>query len=202
VADFVRVLALSGARFSEVKSLLWADLETDRIYLPNSKGGPRTIWLGDAARHVLSSRPRRGPHVFQNAGKPVSGITIRNEWSLIRKRAKLPGLRLHDLRHSFASVAVCQGTSLRTIRGLLGHKRLDATQSYSHLAKAPLKASARRVASGMERKLSVGRTRRTNADRRSCVSVSPLQAPECEMDRLFLKSGSTLPPFCVEHGLN
>ena len=150
------------------------------------------------ARHVLSSRPRQGPHVFQIDGKPVQEYIIRAEWKAIRKRAKLPGLRLHDLRHSFASVAVSNGTSLRTVGGLLGHKRLDVTQSYAHLAEAPLKASARKVARDMEKKLGARRTRSS----RRAQPASRLREPAFDKVRLFLKSDSKLPPFCIEHDLD
>ncbi len=197
LVTFLRFLAVTGARLNEVRSLRWNDLETDRIPLPNSKTGPRTIWLGRAARDVLSGLDRDGPYVFQKNGVPIGESALRKDWALICKRARLKKFRMHDLRHNFASVGITRGESLRTVGGLLGHTRLDATQGYAHLAEKALKVSARQVANDLNRKLGLHRRRKPRAK-----VVSPLEAKEFEIVKIFLRQKGTLPEFCAFNNLN
>ena len=117
----VRFLLFTGARKSEALRLRWAHVHGDRAVLPDSKTGPRTLWLATPARAVLAGLPRRAgcPWVF--AGETGQPVPVNPAWHTIRAAAGLGRLRLHDLRHSHAAVAVNDGLDLRIVAGLLGH---------------------------------------------------------------------------------
>ena len=141
----VRFLLYTGARKSEALGLRWEHVHGDRAVLPDSKSGPRTIWLATPARAILAALPRRNgcPWVFaSDDGKPVS---IATPWQAIRRMAGLGRLRLHDLRHSHAAVAVGTGEGLRIVAGLLGHADIETTFGYAHLAEASVFKAADRV---------------------------------------------------------
>ena len=142
-------LLYTGARKSEALRLQWEHVHGDRAVLPDSKTGPRTIWLPSPARAVLAARPRRAdcPWVFApSCGEPAA---VDREWHAIRVAAGLPTLRIHDLRHSHAAVAVGGGESLRIVAGLLGHADIKTTFGYAHLAESSVFDAANRVSRGL-----------------------------------------------------
>ena len=99
----IRLLMLTGCRVGEIRSLEWEWIKGTRIFLPDSKSGPRTVWLSSAARTVIDAIPRYSedcPFLFPNRPptRPVDNITF--HWNCIRDEAALPSLRLHDLRHT------------------------------------------------------------------------------------------------------
>jgi len=143
----LRLLLLTGCRVSEVLAFEWSliDWEAGTIRLPDSKTGPKTIHLGLPALDVLSNIKRQGRYVLTavlDHKKPLSLHTLEKAWSSIRKRAKLDGFRLHDLRHTFASWAVMGGQSLPITGALLGHSEPQTTQRYAHLANEKLREAA------------------------------------------------------------
>ena len=141
----VRFLLYTGARKSEALGLRWEHVHGDRAVLPDSKSGPRTIWLATPARAILDALPRRDgcPWVFaSDDGKPVS---IASPWQTIRRMVGLGRLRLHDLRHSHAAVAVGTGEGLRIVAGLLGHADIETTFGYAHLEQGAVFEAANRV---------------------------------------------------------
>ena len=141
----LRFLLYTGARKSEALRLRWEHVHGDRAVLPDSKGGPRTIWLTSPARAVLAALPRRNdcPWVFASPrGKPVS---LDKAWGAVREAAGLGKLRIHDLRHSHAAVAVNGGEGLRVVAGLLGHSDISTTFGYAHLAEGSVFDAANRV---------------------------------------------------------
>jgi integrase len=146
LAAIVRLLMFSGARKNEIARLRWSEVDLDRavIQLEESKTGRKPIQLGAAALQVLNGIERtKSLYVFPepaDPAKPIHGIDW--YWVGIRNRAKLPGVRLHDLRHSFASAALGGGASLAVIQRLLGHKRIQTTMRYAHLADDPVKSAA------------------------------------------------------------
>ena len=148
-AAAIRLLALIGARKSEVLSLRWdwVDFEGARLNLPDSKTGKKAIPLNAAALAVLADLPRiaGNPHVFP--GSKASGhiADLKWPWMLVRKGAGLGNVRLHDLRHSFASLGVGSGMGLPIIGALLGHKEARTTQRYAHLADDPLRAASEAI---------------------------------------------------------
>ena len=150
VAAALRLLMLTGCRRNEILTLRWeeVDLEAAELRLRDSKTGPRVVPLPAAAASVLAALPRvpGNPWVIPGA-KPGGHLSNLNDhWLRIRARAGLDDVRIHDLRHSFASRALALGESLPTIGRLLGHGQVATTARYAHLARDAVKASASRVA--------------------------------------------------------
>ena len=149
----IRLLALTGCRRSEVLKLRWEHvaLEAGELRLPDSKTGARTIPLPPEAVEILSSLPRIDGNPWVIPGrKPGTRLkNIDEGWRAIRERAGLEGVRLHDLRHSWASRALALGEALPVIGKLLGHSRLETTSRYAHLARDSAQEAAERVASSI-----------------------------------------------------
>ena len=140
----VRLLALTGCRSSEIRTLRWTDFRDGHVHLRDGKTGPRTVWLSSAARDVLEGLPRTSPWVFPSgmSGGPVSGSALSWAWSAIRTKAGLKDVRLHDLRHSYASVAVTGGETVLTVGRLLGHGDPETTLRYVHDSEAEAERAA------------------------------------------------------------
>ena len=152
-AAALRLLMLTGCRRNEILTLRWEDvrLEAQELRLRDSKSGPRTVSLSPEAAAVLASIERLpgNPWVIPGA-KPrqrLSGLFA--PWSRVRARAGLDDVRLHDLRHSYASRALALGESLPVIAKLLGHAQIQTTARYTHLARDAVKDAATRVAQGI-----------------------------------------------------
>ena len=139
VTGAIRLYMLTGMRLREVLHLRWdeVDLERGLLSLPDSKTGKKTVVLSVPAMDILKSLPRIGIYVIagESAGlkdeKPRADL--KRPWLAITKRAALDGLRIHDLRHSFASVGAWSGLSLPLIGKLLGHADAKTTQRYAHI---------------------------------------------------------------------
>lgn len=148
----VRLLLFTGARRGEITNARWEDVDLERgvLVVPKGKTGPRNIRLAAPAQQILSDLPRASDWVFpaRSGDKPFQGLP--KQWRTLRERAKLGELRIHDLRHTFASMAVQGGASLYLVQNLLGHSDASMTQRYAHLADDPVSAAndavAKRVA--------------------------------------------------------
>lgn len=153
--DAVRLLLLTGARRSEILSLEWDRIAGPRAVLEDSKTGPRTIWLNAPARAILEARRAKasGPFIFPAPQSEGPIKLIDHQWKVIRSEAGIGALRVHDLRHHFASVAVSNGIDLRLVGQLLGHHDIDSTLGYAHLATGALMKSANRVSGLIDRSL-------------------------------------------------
>ena len=143
----IRLLILTGARSSEIRTLCWVEVDEQRrmLRLGDSKTGEKTIQLGDAALEVLAHIPRLpdNPYVICGHKPGACLVNLQKSWRRIRRMAGLDDVRIHDLRHSFASVAAARGLSLPVIGALLGHSQPATTARYAHLAQDPLaKANA------------------------------------------------------------
>jgi site-specific recombinase XerD len=148
VVAIVRLLMLTGCRFSEIVSLEWDWIRDKRIFLPDSKSGPRTVWLSGSARGVIDAIPRYSDDcAYLFPGRPPTRLidNIAFQWTRIRDEAGLPGLRLHDLRHSWASVAAMNGVDMVTVAKLLGHALVETTERYTHLSDQSVSDAADRV---------------------------------------------------------
>jgi integrase len=162
----IRLLIFLGARLSEVLKLRWAEIDTKTktARIPASKTGAKTLFLNPPALAVLKEIPRVSGCPYVIAGrKPGEALTVfglEQVWQGVRAEAGLEDVRLHDLRHSFASVAVAGGATLPVIGALLGHSQPSVTARYAHLAASPLVAAsssvAGRIAAAMRPKRSKG----------------------------------------------
>ena len=145
----IRLLMLTGCRLNEIQTLRWedVDLEAAELRLRDTKTGARMVPLSNAAVSVLSALPCKEDSPWVIAGKkPGAHLTdIQKPWRRIRSRAELEDVRIHDLRHSFASRALALGESLPMIGKLLGHTQVQTTARYAHLANESVKASGSRV---------------------------------------------------------
>ncbi len=139
----IRLLTLTGARLSEILTLRWeyVDFERKVLRLPESKTGAKTIYLNAPAVELIAELPRieGNPYVIPGQKDAARLINLGKPWRLIRTQAKLDDVRLHDLRHSFASVGAAAGLGLPVIGALLGHTQAATTQRYAHLADDPLR---------------------------------------------------------------
>jgi integrase len=156
-ANAITLLALTGCRRSEITRLRWSevDFEAGLLRLEHSKTGPRAVPLGDQAIHFLAEieRSASSEWVFPSSrgGGPIVGI--QKVWNDIRTRADLPSVRLHDLRHSFASQAINNGASLYMTGAILGHRQSSTTQRYAHLQSDPVRSLATTIAAGVAQML-------------------------------------------------
>jgi len=146
----IRLLMLTGCRLSEILTLRWedVDLEAAELRLPDSKTGARVVHIGRPAVAVLRGMARAEDNPWVIAGRrPGSRIaSLHYPWRRIRRRVGLDDVRLHDLRHSFASGGLLVGEGLPMIGKLLGHSQVQTTARYAHLADDPVKAAADRIA--------------------------------------------------------
>ena len=146
----IRLLLLTGCRRGEIVGLQWkwVDFERRCLCLPDSKTGAKSVPLGDPAIDLLCTVPAIGGSAFVFPSSRGDGhITgLRSVWEEARKLANLPGVRMHDLRHSFASVAVSGRESLYIVGKILGHRQARTTEVYAHLAPDPVQAAANRAA--------------------------------------------------------
>lgn len=149
----IRMLILTGCRKNEILKARWSwvDLERGFLNLPDSKSGAKPVYLGPAAIDLLRALPRiaGNPFVFPGRNEGDHFKALQHVWERVRVIAKLEPMqlpngkmehvRLHDLRHSFASIAISGGASLPVVGKLLGHSQWSTTQRYAHLADDPLR---------------------------------------------------------------
>ena len=179
-AGSLRLLIFTGARRAEILSAKreWVDAERGFLFLPDSKSGAKPIFLNAPALAVIAALPtvKDNPHLSpgHRIGQHLRGID--KIWADIRKAAGMPDLRIHDLRHSFASFGAGGGLSLQVVGKLLGHAQASTTERYSHLAADPIRAAnemiGKRIAAAMKPKPATGevvdlaKTRETKPRRR------------------------------------
>ncbi|MEL6775178.1 MAG: tyrosine-type recombinase/integrase [Pseudomonadota bacterium] len=201
LTGIVRFIALTGCRRGEAVGLEWDWVQRDRALLPDSKSGPRTLWLGRELRQLLAALPRTSsPRVFPGKHGGSIDAELTAFWLRARQAAGLPRLRLHDLRHGFATVAVESGITERVLAGLLGHRDFAATATYVHLPAEAVSAAAERVGAHLDKSLGKGRPRKRKAacpqrGRKVPVYTDPAV-------KRFLAGKVGLPEFCAREGLD
>lgn len=126
------LIMLTGCRKEEIIGLTWGEVRGSRIYLDDSKTGARIVHLCSQAQDLLAGFKRGKPSDLVFKGQYGTGIDIDAYWGRMKREAKLGMIRLHDLRHSYASQAARLSLPLPTIQRLLGHARLDSTARYTH----------------------------------------------------------------------
>jgi integrase len=204
----IRLLIFTGARKGEILSLQWSKVNrstgTATVYpkeAPTVKGkaaGEKTVMLSPAALEVLASLPQSVDNCYViQGGKPGTAlVNLKDPWLAIREHARLDGVRVHDLRHSFASVGAAIGASLPIIGALLGHRQNSATARYAHLHSDPLQSAGLiggRIAAAMDAPGNTGSTqkvlirlRRSSSQRYEQVGTTAFE--RCrdypQMDRL------------------
>ena len=164
----ILLLTLTGARLSEVLDLKWDEIgelgeDGASARLADSKTGPRTVWLGPEAAKLLAElpRPEDGERVFP---EDLTSQRLYTFWCGIREKAGLPGLRIHDCRHTWASQGVMNGVGLTTVGRMLGHRNRETTAIYAHLDDTALRDAAAQAASVIARAMN--------------YKVEPLPLPE------------------------
>ena len=131
-----KLLILTGCRLGEIQTLKWSYIRGNRVEFPDSKTGYKRLPLNAAAMEVLNQTPVKdgNPYVICGEKSGAHIVNLQKSWRRIRKRAGLSDLRIHDLRHTFASQAVMNGTPLALVSKLLGHSKITTTMRYAHLA--------------------------------------------------------------------
>jgi integrase len=149
----IRLLILTGMRPREVLDLEWphVDFERGALFLPDSKTGRKTIILGAPALDVLAEIPRVAgcPFVIASRETHKPRADLNRPWGAVRRHAGLEGVRLYDLRHSFASVGAGASLGLPIVGKLLGHSEAATTQRYAHLDADPLRRAANTIATSI-----------------------------------------------------
>jgi integrase len=167
----IRLLLLTGARLREILHARWQEIDFERgiLFLPDSKTGKKPIYLSAAAQAVLVGLPRieGNPFVIPGGKEGRPRHDLKKPWLALTRAARLEGLRLHDLRHSFASVGAGASLGLQVVGRLLGHAQPTTTARYSHLDADPMRRAVETIGSVIDAAMS---------GRKS--SPTPLRRPE------------------------
>lgn len=150
-STIIHLLLLTGCRKSEIVRLRWEEIDGDVLRLLDTKTGPRIVFLSQSAQALIARQPRTGsPYVFPS---PRDGSRPRSPelslWRKVRRKAKIEDVRLHDLRHTFASHAAMRGVSLPVLSQLLGHSRDRMAMRYTHVGDRQAVEAAERIGKGI-----------------------------------------------------
>ena len=156
-ADIIRLLLLTGCRKNEIVTMRWQDVDGDTVNLADAKTGPRQVFLNAPARAILQRQPQsNSPWVFPSPldpGRPqCSDLPL---WYAVRRQAGIEDVRIHDLRHTYASHAVLQGVPQPVVSRLLGHKNPGITLRYVHVGDRETEAAAERIGEAIAQALEV-----------------------------------------------
>jgi len=153
----IRLLVLTGCRKNEILTLKRSHIDTFHrcLRLPDSKTGAKIVHLGGPAIRVIASLPpvEGNPYLLPGKKDGTHVTDLQAVWQRIRKTADLEDVRIHDLRHSFASIGASTGDSMLIIGALLGHRSAKTTERYTHLSDHPLKSAAERISDEIARHL-------------------------------------------------
>ena len=148
----VRLLLLTGCRLREVLNLQWAHVDFQRgmLFLADSKTGRKPVVLNGPALAVLESLPRLGTHVLPGNDPDRPRHDLQKIWAAVTRQAQLEGVRIHDLRHTFASFGASGGFGLPIVGRLLGHTQAATTARYAHLDTDPVRRASDQIASSIQ----------------------------------------------------
>lgn len=160
-AAALRLLLFTGCRLREILNLRWeyVDFERGCLFLPDSKSGRKTVILNAPALAVLNELERSGPYVVSGDNPEQPRHDLKRPWDAVTKYAGLVGVRLHDLRHTYASVGAGGGLGLPIIGRLLGHAQTATTARYAHLDNDPLRRASEAIAGRLAEALNGNRPR-------------------------------------------
>ena len=146
-AAAIRLLLFTGCRLREILHLKWehVDFERGLLFLAESKTGRKTIVLNAPALAVLAGLDRVGGYVVAGDVPEEPRSDLKRPWAMVRRESRLDGLRIHDLRHSFASFGAGGGLGLPIVGKLLGHANAVTTARYAHLDADPLRVASERI---------------------------------------------------------
>ena len=157
----IRLLILTGARLREILHARWEHVDFERgiLFLPDSKTGKKPIFLNAAALVILADLPRiaGNPHIIPGGKQGHPRHDLKKPWAAICKAARLEGVRLHDLRHSFASVGAGASMGLPIIGRLFGHSQAATTQRYAHVADTPTRTAVETIGATISAAMDGGR---------------------------------------------
>ena len=158
-AAIIRLLLLTGCRRGEILNLRWEEVQGDTLRIRDSKTGFRVVYLNAGARHLLARQARGdSPFVFPSPRDPTRPrYRELSLWPLVRRRAGLQDVRLHDCRHTFASQALLQGVPVPVVARLLGHRNAAMTLRYAHVHDRDTEAAAERIGAAIHGLLSGGK---------------------------------------------
>ena len=147
-AAAIRLLLFTGCRLREILHLKWdyVDFERGLLFLPESKTGKKTVVLNAPALAVIKGLDRVGQYVVAGDDPDEPRADLKRPWAMVTREAGLDGLRIHDLRHSFASFGAGGGLGLPIVGKLLGHANAVTTARYAHLDPDPLRVASDRIA--------------------------------------------------------
>ena len=141
-----------GARLGEIRDLHWDWFNPPRLILPDSKTGAKVIWLNSQALAIIDAEPRieRCRYVFPDRRR-TAPLSLDAWWPKFRRKCALPNVRIHDLRHIFASHAAMNKETLPMIGRLLGHANHQSTARYAHLDDDHILDAAQQIGDAIER---------------------------------------------------
>jgi integrase len=147
----IRLLLFTGCRLREILHLRWSEVDFERglLLLPDSKTGRKVVMLNAAALEVLKNLDALGDYVIAGDADDKPRSDLKRPWDLITTYAKLKGVRLHDLRHTHASIGAGAGLGLPIIGKLLGHRHSETTARYAHLDADPLRRASNQIGSAI-----------------------------------------------------
>ena len=154
----IRMLILTGARLTEIEKLQWSEVNfaEHSIQLADSKTGPRTLEMPQRVKHLLENlQSKSGQYVFP--GRGGGQIRLNLVWQKVRKIAKVEDVRLHDLRHTYATWAVQNGVPIPTVARLLGHSTEWTTARYLHASRVQSAAAAATISDLIDEKMGIQR---------------------------------------------
>jgi integrase len=156
-ATAITLILLTGCRVGEIMGLQWGDVRGNRLKLRDSKTGPRVVWLGDEARALIDALPRNSkvPWLFWNQKRRKRLRFVGYYWLEFQALAGLRKVRLHDLRHTFASHAAMGKETLPMIGRLLGHCNPQSTSRYAHLDDGHLLDASEQIGTAIERMIEI-----------------------------------------------
>lgn len=168
-AAALRLLLFTGCRLREILHLRWeyVDFERGCLFLPDSKSGRKTVILNAPALAVLNGLEMVGSYVVTGNDPKLPRSDLKRPWDAVTKRARLVGVRLHDLRHTYASFGAGGGLGLPVIGRLLGHAQVATTARYAHLDNDPLRRASEAIAGRIAAALDGGPTGSVRSLRRS-----------------------------------
>ena len=158
VLSAIKLLLFTGRRTGEILTLKWdyIDFENSKMNLPDTKTGAKSFFFSPTVKQILLNLPNKEGFVFKSVLKYKRVTTVRHIWKKICKLAKIENVRVHDLRHTYASLAVQNGYSLPIISKMLGHADIKTTQRYAHLHDDPVNQAVEKIDQQLDNLFKVG----------------------------------------------